>query len=79
VLVGQTVTLNFRVSPDVVVTESVTVVGDTRLVDTRTSEVTTKVPWASPSRRAATSSAWTFRGCRTIRVTRPTPTNATGW
>jgi hypothetical protein len=43
VLVGQTVTLNFRISPDVVVTESVTVVGDTRLVDTRTSEVTTNV------------------------------------
>jgi hypothetical protein len=43
VLVGQTVTLNFRINPDVVVTESVTVVGDTRLVDTRTSEVTTNV------------------------------------
>ena len=43
VLVGQTVTLNFRINPDVVVTESVTVVGDTRLVDTRTSEITTNV------------------------------------
>ena len=43
VLVGQSVTLNFLISPDVVVTESVTVVGDTRLVDTRTSEVTTNV------------------------------------
>jgi hypothetical protein len=43
VLVGQTVTLNFRISPDVVFAESVTVVGDTRLVDTRTSEVTTNV------------------------------------
>jgi Carboxypeptidase regulatory-like domain/TonB dependent receptor len=43
VLVGQAVTLNFRINPDVVVTESVTVVGDTRLVDTRTSEVTTNV------------------------------------
>ena len=32
-----------RINPDVVVTESVTVVGDTRLVDTRTSEVTTNV------------------------------------
>ena len=36
-------TLNFRINPDVVVTESVTVVGDTRLVDTRTSEITTNV------------------------------------
>jgi hypothetical protein len=43
VLVGQTVTLNFRISPDVVFAESVTVVGNTRLVDTRTSEVTTNV------------------------------------
>ena len=43
VRVRQAVTLNFRISPDVVVTESVTVVGDTRLVDTRTSEVTTNV------------------------------------
>ena len=43
VLVGQTVTLNFRINPDVVVTESVTVVGDTRLVETRTSEITTNV------------------------------------
>jgi hypothetical protein len=43
VLVGQTVTLNFRVTPDVVYTENVTVVGDTRLVETRKSEVTTNV------------------------------------
>jgi hypothetical protein len=43
VLVGQTVTLNFRISPDVVVAESVTVVGNSRLVDVRTSEVTTNV------------------------------------
>ena len=43
VLVGQTVTLNFRISPDVVFAESVTVVGNTRLVDSRTSEVTTNV------------------------------------
>ncbi len=43
VLVGQTITLNFRVTPDVVYTEAVTVVGETRLVDTRKSEVTTNV------------------------------------
>jgi hypothetical protein len=43
VLVGQTVTTNFRITPDVVFAEEVTVVGDTRLVDTRKSEVTTNV------------------------------------
>jgi Carboxypeptidase regulatory-like domain/TonB dependent receptor len=42
VLVGQTVTANFKVSPDVVHVEEVTVVGQ-RLVDTRTPEVTTNV------------------------------------
>jgi len=43
VLVGQTVSLNFRITPDLVYAESVTVVGDTRLLDTRKSEVTTNV------------------------------------
>ncbi len=43
VLVGQTVTVNFRITPDLVHAESVTVVGDTRLIDTRKSEVTTNV------------------------------------
>jgi hypothetical protein len=43
VLVGQTVTANFRITPDMVYAEAVTVVGDIRLVDTRTSQVTTNV------------------------------------
>ena len=43
VLVGQTVNLNFRITPDVMYTEAVTVVGNTRLVDTRKSEVTTNI------------------------------------
>ena len=43
VLVGQTVTVNFRITPDVVYTESVTVVGNTRLIETRKSEVSTNV------------------------------------
>jgi hypothetical protein len=43
VLVGQTVSLNFRITPDLMYAESVAVVGDTRLVDTRKSEVTTNV------------------------------------
>ena len=43
VLVGQTVSLNFRITPDLVYAEAVTVVGDTRLLDTRKSEVTTNV------------------------------------
>ncbi len=42
VLVGQTVTANFRISPDLLVVESVQVVGD-RLVETRTPEVATNV------------------------------------
>lgn len=43
VLVGQTSTVNFRVTSALVFTEAVTVVGDTRLVDTRKSDVTTNV------------------------------------
>jgi Carboxypeptidase regulatory-like domain len=43
VLVGQTVTADFRITPDVIYAESVTVIGDTRLVDTRKSGVTTNV------------------------------------
>jgi hypothetical protein len=43
VLVGQAVTVNFRITPDVVYTENVDVVGDTRIIDTRTSQVTTNV------------------------------------
>ena len=43
ILVGQTVTANFRITPDVVYTEAVSVVGDTRLIDTRKPEVTTNV------------------------------------
>jgi hypothetical protein len=43
VLVGQTVTVDFNVAPDVAFTETVSVVGDTRLVDTRTSEISTNV------------------------------------
>ena len=43
ILVGQTVTANFRITADVVYTEAVSVVGDTRLVDTRKPEVTTNV------------------------------------
>ncbi len=42
VLVGQAVTANFRITPDLLFVEEVTVVGD-RLVDTRTSEITTNV------------------------------------
>ena len=42
VLVGQTVSLDFTVRPDVAYTETVQVVGD-RLVDTRTTEVSTNV------------------------------------
>ena len=42
-LVGQTVSVSFRITPDLVYAESVAVVGDTRLVDTRKSEVTTNV------------------------------------
>jgi hypothetical protein len=43
VLVGQTVTANFRITPDMVYAEAVTVVGDTRLIDTRTSQVRTNI------------------------------------
>ena len=43
VLVGQTVTVDFRITPDLIHAETVTVVGDTRLVDTRKSEITTNV------------------------------------
>jgi hypothetical protein len=43
VLVGQTVTVSFRITPDRVYTEAVTVFGDTRLVDTRTSQITTNI------------------------------------
>jgi outer membrane receptor protein involved in Fe transport len=43
VLVGQTVTLDFRIGADVVYTENVTVVADTRLIETRTSQVTTNI------------------------------------
>jgi hypothetical protein len=42
VFVGQTVTVDFRVSPDVTYTETVDVVSE-RLVDTRTTEVSTNV------------------------------------
>jgi hypothetical protein len=43
VLVGQTVTVDFRVAADVMYTETVSVVGGTRLVDTRKSEISTNV------------------------------------
>jgi len=43
VLVGQTVTVNFKIDPDIIYTESVTVVGNSRLVETRTAEVSTTV------------------------------------
>jgi Carboxypeptidase regulatory-like domain/TonB dependent receptor len=43
VLVGQTVDVSFRITPDLIYAESVAVVGDTRLLDTRTSEITTNV------------------------------------
>ena len=43
VLVGQAVTVHFRVTPDLVYTESVQVVGTNRLVETRTSQVGTNV------------------------------------
>ena len=46
VLVGQTNTVEFRVTADLVYTENVTVVGDTRLVDTRSTEVATNVTQA---------------------------------
>jgi outer membrane receptor protein involved in Fe transport len=43
VLVGQAATLDFRITSDLVFTENVTVVGDSRIVETRTSQVTTNV------------------------------------
>ena len=43
VLLGQMVTANFKIGPDVVYTEAVQVVGSSRLVETRTSEVATSV------------------------------------
>ena len=43
VLAGQTVTVNFKIDPDVIYTESVEVVGNSRLVQTRTAEVSTSV------------------------------------
>lgn len=39
VLVGQTITLDFRVTADVIYTETVSVVGNSRLIDTRKSEI----------------------------------------
>jgi hypothetical protein len=42
-LVGQTITVDFRVTPDVIYTETVSVLADSRLVDTRTSEIATNV------------------------------------
>ena len=42
-LVGQTITVDFRVTADVIYTETVSVVGDSRLVDTRKSEISTNV------------------------------------
>ena len=43
VLLGQTVTANFKIGPDVVYTEAVQVVASSRLVETRTSQVGTSV------------------------------------
>ena len=43
VLVGQTVTANFKIGPDVVYTEAVQVVASSRLIETKTSEVNTNV------------------------------------
>jgi Carboxypeptidase regulatory-like domain/TonB dependent receptor-like, beta-barrel len=43
VLVGQTVTANFKIGPDVIYTEAVEVVGSSRLIETRTSEISTNV------------------------------------
>src|SRR5207248_184726 len=43
VLVGQTVTVSLRVTPDLVYAENVQVVGSNRLVETRTSEISTNV------------------------------------
>src|SRR4051794_25358897 len=43
VLLGQTVSANFKIGPDVVYTENVQVVGSSRLIETKTSEVSTSV------------------------------------
>jgi Carboxypeptidase regulatory-like domain/TonB dependent receptor-like, beta-barrel len=43
VQVGQSVTVNFKVTPDVLYTEQVQVTADSRLIETRTSEITTTV------------------------------------
>jgi Carboxypeptidase regulatory-like domain len=43
VLTGQSVTVNFKVTPDLIYTEAVQVVSDSRLVETRTSEIATSV------------------------------------
>jgi hypothetical protein len=43
VQVGQSLTANFKVTPDVLYTEQVQVVGNSRLVETRTSEIATTV------------------------------------
>jgi outer membrane receptor protein involved in Fe transport len=43
VLIGQSVTANFKVTPDVLYTEQVQVVAESRLVETRTSEISTVV------------------------------------
>ncbi|HEY8549104.1 MAG TPA: carboxypeptidase regulatory-like domain-containing protein [Vicinamibacterales bacterium] len=43
VLVGQTVTVNFKISPDLLVVEQVQVVADNRLVETKTAEISTNV------------------------------------
>ncbi len=43
VLVGQAVTVDFRITADVVYAENVTVVGEARIIETRTSQVGTNV------------------------------------
>ncbi|MCL4812618.1 MAG: TonB-dependent receptor [Vicinamibacteraceae bacterium] len=43
VLLGQTPTVDFRITPDIIYTESVQVVGDSRIIETKTSQVTTNV------------------------------------
>jgi hypothetical protein len=43
VLLGQTVTVSFKIGPDVIYAESVQVVGSSRLIQTRTSEIATAV------------------------------------
>ena len=43
VQVGQSVTANFKIAPDVLYTEQVQVIGNSRLVETRTSQIATTV------------------------------------